>query len=87
MVTIQIRAIFLGMGNNQMLCGDPNSGEIKRFLTGPNGCEITGLTFTPDNRTLFVGIQHPSDGFSMMDGVPRSTVMKITREDGGIIGA
>lgn len=78
---------FSGMGNNQMLCGDPNSGEIKRFLTGPNGCEITGLTFSPDNRTLFVGIQHPSDGFSMMDGVPRSTVMKITREDGGIIGA
>lgn len=78
---------FAGMGNNQMLCGDPNTGEIKRFLTGPNGCEITGLTFSPDNRTLFVGIQHPSDGFSMMDGVPRSTVMKITREDGGVIGA
>lgn len=78
---------FAGMGNNQMLCGDPNSGEIKRFLTGPIGCEITGLTFSPDNRTLFVGIQHPSDSFSAIDGIPRSTVMKITREDGGVIGA
>ena len=78
---------FAGMGNNQMLCGDPNSGEIKRFLTGPIGCEITGLTFSPDNRTLFVGIQHPSNSFSAIDGIPRSTVMKITREDGGVIGA
>lgn len=78
---------FAGMGNNQMLCGDPNTGEIKRFLTGPIGCEITGLTFSPDNRTLFVGIQHPSDSFSAIDGIPRSTVMKITREDGGVIGA
>ncbi|MGO2497313.1 MAG: PhoX family protein [Vibrio litoralis] len=78
---------FAGMGNNQMLCGDPNTGEIKRFLTGPIGCEITGLTFSPDNRTLFVGIQHPSDSFSAIDGIPRSTVIKITREDGGVVGA
>lgn len=78
---------FAGMGNNQMLCGDPNTGEIKRFLTGPTGCEITGLTFSPDNKTLLVGIQHPTGNFSTMDGVPRSTVMKITREDGGVIGA
>ncbi|WP_153445761.1 PhoX family protein [Vibrio algicola] len=78
---------FAGMGNNQMLCGDPQTGEIKRFLTGPIGCEITGLTFSPDNRTLFVGVQHPSQSFSAINGIPRSTVMKITREDGGIIGA
>ncbi|OEF30013.1 PhoX family protein [Vibrio rumoiensis] len=78
---------FAGMGNNQMLCGDPNTGEIKRFLSGPTGCEITGLTFSPDNRTLFVGIQHPTGDFSAIDGIPRSTVIKITREDGGVIGA
>lgn len=78
---------FAGMGNNQMLCGDPNTGEIKRFLTGPIGCEITGLTFSPDNKTLFVGVQHPTGSFSALDGVPRSTVMKITKQDGGVIGA
>ncbi|MEZ5479361.1 MAG: DUF839 domain-containing protein [Thiolinea sp.] len=33
---------FAGMGNNQMLCGDPQSGGIRRFLTGPVACEITG---------------------------------------------
>lgn len=78
---------FAGMGNNQMLCGDPNTGEIKRFLTGPTGCEITGLTFSPDYRTMFVGVQHPTGSYSTIDGIPRSTVIKITREDGGVIGA
>ncbi len=33
---------FAGMGNNQMLCSDPKTGEIQRFLTGPIACEITG---------------------------------------------
>jgi secreted PhoX family phosphatase len=25
-------------------------GELRRFLTGPVGCEITGLALTPDGR-------------------------------------
>jgi secreted PhoX family phosphatase len=49
------------MGNNQMLAADIRSGEIRRFLTGPNGCEITGITVTPDRRTMFVNIQHPGE--------------------------
>ena len=48
---------FFGMGNNQMLVADPKSGEIQRFLVGPKECEITGITWSPDRRTLFVGIQ------------------------------
>nr|VFJ52179.1 MAG: hypothetical protein BECKFW1821B_GA0114236_101140 [Candidatus Kentron sp. FW]VFJ61340.1 MAG: hypothetical protein BECKFW1821A_GA0114235_111215 [Candidatus Kentron sp. FW] len=84
---------FAGMGNNQMLCGDPDSGEIRRFLTGPVGCEITGLTFSPDYKTMFVGIQHPGEKLTPShfpeggDAIPRSSVMMITREDGGVIGA
>ena len=50
-----------GMGNNQMLACDPATGEIRRFLTGPVGCEITGCTFTPDGRTMFINIQHPGE--------------------------
>ncbi len=49
------------MGNNQMLACDPASGEVRRFLTGPVGCEITGCTFTPDGRTMFVNVQHPGE--------------------------
>lgn len=36
-------------------------GELRRIFVGPNGCEATGLAFTPDNRTMFVNIQHPAN--------------------------
>jgi len=52
---------YEGMGNNQMLATVPGSNEYRRFLTGPRGCEITGIAFTPDNRTLFINIQHPGE--------------------------
>jgi secreted PhoX family phosphatase len=52
---------YAGMGNNQMLAADPVTREVRRFLTGPIGCEITGATGTPDGRTLFVNIQHPGE--------------------------
>ncbi len=44
-----------------MLCADPTSGETRRFLVGPKGCEITGVFVTPDEKTMFVGIQHPGE--------------------------
>jgi secreted PhoX family phosphatase len=84
---------FAGMGNNQMLCADPHSGEIRRFMVGPIGCEVTGISFSPDQRTLFVGIQHPGENGGstfpehLPNGKPRSSVMVISREDGGIVGA
>ena len=84
---------FEGMGNNQMLVGDPQTGAIRRFLVGPNECEVTGMTFSPDRRTIFVGIQHPGEkakgNSHFPDGgesVPRSCVIAITRDDGGVIG-
>jgi secreted PhoX family phosphatase len=52
---------YAGFGNNQMLCADPTTGEIRRFLVGPRQCEITGVFATPDERALFVGIQHPGE--------------------------
>lgn len=84
---------FAGMGNNQMLCGDPQSGEIHRFLVGPVAAEVTGLAFSPDQKTMFVGIQHPGEKGKPShfpeggSSKPRSTVVIVTREDGGIIGA
>ncbi|EPP1400205.1 PhoX family protein [Klebsiella oxytoca] len=53
---------YEGMGNNQMVVTLPGTNEYRRFLTGPRGCEITGIAFTPDNRTLFINIQHPGEG-------------------------
>ena len=82
---------FVGMGNNQMLMGDPVTGAIHRFLVGPNESEITGLTWSPDRKTMFVGVQHPGeDGNSHWpeggQAVPRSAVIAIKRADGGLIG-
>ena len=78
---------FAGQGNNQMLVGDPESGEIRRFLVGPKECEVTGITWTSDYKTLFVGIQHPGEkGDSHFpgggDSVPRSSIIAITKDDG-----
>ncbi len=52
---------FANMGNNQMLVADPTTKEIRRFLVGPSGCEVTGISFTPDRTTMFVNIQHPGE--------------------------
>ena len=49
------------IGNNQLLVADPDTGEIRRFLVGPRGAEITGVAFTPDQKTLFVNVQHPGE--------------------------
>ena len=86
-----------------MLVADVTSGETRRFLTGPNGCEITGITRTPDGRSLFINIQHPGEGArpgtdprsgwpasqfpEATGGRPRSATIVITRNDGGVIGA
>jgi hypothetical protein len=89
-------------GMNAMLCADPRTGEIRRFLTGPWGQEITGVISTPDGTTLFVNVQHPGaqasdeqfakgdygSGFPDYNGsVPRSATLVISREDGGVVGA
>jgi hypothetical protein len=52
---------YANIGNNQMLCADIKTGEIRRFLTGPGGCEITGIITTPDGKTMFINIQHPGE--------------------------
>ncbi|WP_108859339.1 PhoX family phosphatase [Ruegeria sp. Alg231-54] len=76
---------FAGNGNNQMLVGDPITGEIARFMTGPNGCEVTGLAWSSDLRTMFVGIQHPGSNWPN-GGTPRSSVIAIKRTDNGLVG-
>jgi secreted PhoX family phosphatase len=81
---------------NQILVSDTSTGEIRRLLTGVNGDEITGLTVTPDRRTLFCNTQHPGNGDptetnfpAPTDGVtiPRDCTFVLTRKDGGIVGS
>ena len=87
------RGSYARLGNNQMLAADVATGEIRRFLTGPNGCEITGALVTPDRRTMFVNIQHPGEGTPSNwpdfrpGGRPRSATVVVRREDGGLVGS
>ena len=82
---------FAGQGNNQMLVGDPETGEIRRFMVGPRECEVTGFAWSADRKTLFIGIQHPGEkGDSHFpdggDTAPRSAVVAIARDDGAAVG-
>jgi uncharacterized protein len=52
---------FTNLGNNQMLIYDAASGTTKRFLTAPTNSEVTGATWTPDGKTLFINVQHPGE--------------------------
>ncbi len=77
---------FEGQGNNQMLLGNTETGEIARFLTGPYGCEVTGLCWSTDRKVAFVGIQHPGGSWPDGEGKPRSSVIQVWREDGETVG-
>ncbi len=84
-------------GNNQMLAADPVTKQVKRFFVGPVDAEVTGVTLTPDLKTMFVNIQHPGDRSTPSnftshwpDGKgarPRSATVIVTKDDGGIIGS
>lgn len=39
----------------------PNMGEAMQFASGPRDSELTGPFFTPDERTLFLSVQHPGE--------------------------
>jgi secreted PhoX family phosphatase len=100
--SVQNQGEFAQFGNNQMLVADPNTGEIRRFLTGPKGQEITGVVTTPDQRTMFINVQHPGATVTPEDFAvgnlnsrwpdqnpniyPRSATVVITKDDGGVLG-
>jgi uncharacterized protein len=104
---------WINIGTNVMCCVDPATKEVRRFLTSPRNCEVTGMTSTPDGKAFFVGIQHPGEdataanptefsnwpqgqysqnsaGQPLPNGParrPRSSVLVITKLDGGVVGA
>ncbi|MEB3338117.1 MAG: alkaline phosphatase PhoX [Leptolyngbyaceae bacterium] len=83
--------------NDQMLVADPTStGEIRRMFAGVTDDEVTGITVTPDHRTMFINLQHPGNGnpqktnFPALPGsgkTPRDATLVIIRKDGGIVGS
>jgi hypothetical protein len=73
----------------------PERGRVQTFLTGVSGCELTGITFTPDNRTLFVAVQHPGEYGTLekpisrwpdRGALPRPSVVQVWNSSGGRVG-
>jgi len=75
--------------------GGPERGHVRRFLSAVPGAEVTGPEFTPDDRSLFVAIQHPGEGTTLGSpssrwpdgsGPPRPSVVVVTADDGAPVG-
>jgi secreted PhoX family phosphatase len=71
----------------------------KLFYSPPSGAECCSPWFTPDGRTMFLAVQHPGEDAERLaevttawpdfaaHGVPRPSVVVITKDDGGEIGS
>lgn len=92
---------YSNLKNNVLLAADPVTKQTTRFLVGPVGCEVTGITFSQDRTAMFVDIQHPGEPSGIFttdinqvqtrwpdfgDARPRSATLVVTKDDGGRIG-
>lgn len=87
-------------GTKTIVGAQATPDTVRRFLTGPVQCEITGVLVTPDGKTLMFNVQHPGEdgkltaptsawpGNQMGTGQkrPRSATVVVSRKDGGPIG-
>jgi uncharacterized protein len=73
-----------GLGMNDTVYGVPTAGpergHLKALCSGPLGAEMTGPFFTPDDKTLFVSIQHPGEDGDI--ATPQSTWNSVAASTG-----
>jgi uncharacterized protein len=74
-----------GLGMNDTAYGVPvegaERGHLKALVSAPPGAEMTGPYFTPDDRTLFLAIQHPGEDGSI--ALPQATWNAVLPAGGG----
>jgi secreted PhoX family phosphatase len=61
----------------------PNAGKAFMFGYGPTGCETTGPFLTPDNKTLFLAVQHPGEDNGIRKDMKTETRMFAMRTTDG----
>lgn len=62
--------IYTSFGNNGVFfipTAGEHKGEAVQFASGPVGAEMTGPWFTPDEKTLFLAVQHPGENLKAYD--------------------
>ncbi|WP_129626639.1 PhoX family protein [Candidatus Oscillochloris fontis] len=71
-------------------------GHVQQFFSSVAGSEVCGPELTPDNRTVFLAIQHPGEGGTFESpvstwpdrvGLPRPSVLTIQAFDSRVIGS
>lgn len=82
--------------NDVALVNGSNQHLLRRFFVGPTGCEVTGLTYTPDFQNFFTNVQHPGNWPISSDASvetpagtrvrPRAATVVITKDDDGQVG-
>ncbi|MCJ8145799.1 PhoX family phosphatase [Acinetobacter sp. A3.8] len=54
-------------GQTTIVGAQVTDDNLRRFLTGPKECEITGVTTTPDHKAIFINVQHPGERSASFD--------------------
>ncbi len=89
------RAVKLNDGLFAVPVSGAQRGHLQQFFSTVTGSEVCGPEFTPDNRTLFLAIQHPGEGGTFAEpvstwpdrqGLPRPSVITIQGFDDQLIG-
>ncbi len=75
----------VNVGAQKTRLGKKPGDELRRFLVGVPGCEITGVDMTPDYKTMFVNIQHPGETGTLAK--LQSTWPSTTSDDATVAGA
>jgi uncharacterized protein len=90
------RAIKLNDGLFAIPTEGTQRGKVTQFFSTVAGSEVCGPEFTPDERTLFLAIQHPGEGGTFekpistwpdRQGLPRPSVITIEAYDSRQIGS
>jgi hypothetical protein len=90
------RAIGYNDGLFSVPVSGSQRGNLQQFFSSPVGSEICGPEFTPDNRSIFLAIQHPGEGGTFeapisqwpdKAGMPRPAIVTVQAFDSRRIGS
>lgn len=86
------KAPYTEFGNNGLfyipMTGE-NAGQAFQVASAPVGAELTGVCFSPDQKTLFISVQHPGENSQSLEALtshwpeggsalPKSTVVALS---------